>query len=274
MPTTSLPKLEIITETLPGGPSFNMVKVKGGTFMMGDDIEDWVGNKQTIHKVEVSDFMMGQFLVTQELWEVVMGENPSYFSLDINNPVDSIFWYDAVDFCNNLSKRLNLKPVYEINRNLKDPGNESSYDDLKWLVRYNLKANGFRLPTESEWEYAARGGIYSKGYVYAGSNDLNEVGWYRKNSHSICHGTGIKIPNELGLFDMSGNLFEWCWDWYGDYPKNPLKDPQWPESGRGRVLRGGSWRDAPRVCRVSYRHYYGPRYRYNLFGLRLSRTAP
>jgi formylglycine-generating enzyme required for sulfatase activity len=170
-----------------------------------------------------------------------MGKNPSKF-LGRKKPVEKVSWYDAVAFANALSKKDGLVPAYTISGT---------------TVSWNKTANGWRLPTEAEWEYAAKGGNKSNGYMYAGSNDIDEVAWYYHNSGDTTHDVGTKKTNELGLFDLSGNVWEWCWDWYGDYFKeselqneygealNPAekKNPSGVTSGSLRVNRGGGWSD-------------------------------
>lgn len=242
-------------------PAFDMVEILGGSFFISEETE-----------VELRPFLMGQYLVTQELWKKVMRNNPSRFKGE-SLPIERVSWYDCVEFCNKLSEQAGLDPAYEIDKKSTDSGNKSSRDKLKWKVRVNHEANGFRLPTEAEWEYAARGGEYSQGYTYAGSEELDEVGWYRENSQGQTRAVGLKAPNELGLYDMSGNVWEWCWDWYDSYPSKKLKNPVGPESGFNRVCRGGCWGNAASVCRVAYRSLNWPDYRSYDLGFRLSRTA-
>ena len=239
----------------------SMIKIEGGTFLLEDKIE-----------CEVSDFYLGQYPVNQQLWEQVMGENPSSFK-GTSLPVESISWYDCVEFCNRLSEREGLEKVYQIDKSRKDPPNTSNVDKLKWIVIPNIEANGYRLPTETEWEYAARGGKYAKSNVYAGSPILKEVGWYYENSHMETQLSGMNLPNELGFYDMSGNVREWCWDWKGNYPSKRIKDYRGPEGGLFRVLRGGSWGSYAGLCRVSFRYRNHPDDRSYVFGFRLARTA-
>ena len=160
-------------------------------------------------------------------------------------------------------------------RRLRDPGNTHDYDEFKWLVRRKKEALGYRLPTEAEWEYAARGGKYARKTEYAGSGELKEVGWfgYNDNAHNWTETSGLRVPNELGLYDMSGNVDEWCWDWYGDYSDTSLKNPHGPDSGNARVLRGASWILHADYCRVAYRFHDRPDSRYYSYGLRLARTV-
>jgi formylglycine-generating enzyme len=202
-----------------------MVLVEGGTFRMGGDGDD---DEQPIHEVTVSDFYIGKYPVTQREYQVVMnGENPSEDKGD-DLPVDNVSWYDAVKFCNVLSQKDGLDEVYTIN------GDQLQCDWGKI---------GYRLPTEAEWEYAARGGWKSRGYECAGSDDIEEVAWYNDNSGDHTHPVGQKKANELGLHDMSGNVAEWCWDWFDDgyYRSSPKTDPTGPASGSRCVVRGGGW---------------------------------
>lgn len=221
------------------GVSFDMIKVEGGTFTMGATSEqgdDAHGNERPAHQVTLSDYIIGETEVTQELWQAVMGSNPSRFKGD-NLPVERVSWNDCQEFIKKLNSLTGLQ---------------------------------FRLPTEAEWEYAARGGNKSKGYKYSGSNDFGSVAWYWDNESSKTHNVATKAPNELGLYDMSGNVWEWCSDWYGDYSSDSQTNPKGPSSGFGRVFRGGSWGSNARCCRVSNRFSNIPDYRYYSLGLRLA----
>ena len=220
------------------GVSFTMVKVEGGTFMMGatpEQGEDAFDNERPVHQVSLDDYYIGQTQVTQALWQAVMGMNPSKFK-GKNNPVECVSWYVCREFVKKLSEKTGCR---------------------------------FRLPTEAQWEYAARGGNKSKGYKYAGSNDLDAVAWYDGNSSGQTHPVAQKAPNELGLYDMSGNVYEMCADWIGRYSEQRQHNPTGPASESFQVLRGGSWFNYARLCRVSFRHIYFPDSRYNLIGLRL-----
>ncbi|MBR6078736.1 MAG: SUMF1/EgtB/PvdO family nonheme iron enzyme [Treponema sp.] len=211
-------------------PDFKLVE--GGTFQMGDSDE------KPVHTVTVSSFYMCDHEVTQKEYRDVMGTNPSRFSGD-NRPVECVSWYNAVEYCNKLSIKEGLTPCYTIN------GSSTTC---------NFKANGYRLPTEAEWEYAARGGKKSNGYTYAGSNDINSVAWYTSNTNDTStRDVKTKTPNELGLYDMSGNVWEWCWDWKGSYSSGSQTDPVGASSGSYRVARGGSWYNRSSGCRVANR---------------------
>jgi len=233
----------------------NFVLVKGGTFK--DTKSNYYGKGVTI-----SDFYIGRYSVTQKEWVAVMGSNPSKFIGD-NLPVEMVDWYDSVEYCNKRSIREGLRPYYNIDRNKKDANNKpdpkfGDLDDIKWTVTINPGANGYRLPTEAEWEYAASGGQLSRSYTYAGSDDIDEVAWYWKNSghiyltgfwnwpaiqqnHDQTKPVGSKKPNELGLYDMSGNVRQWCWDWYADDLKTNVTDPKGSYEGFRRVWKGGGW---------------------------------
>lgn len=256
--------------SLPNGPSFNMVQVEGGTFMMGAEKEE----AQKSHEVKLDSFLIGQHPVTQGLYEAVMGGNPAYFK-GPERPIEQVNWYDAVSCCNELSKQMGLAPFYDIDKSQKDPNNQSSIDEEKWLVTPIPESNGFRLPTEAEWEYAARGGRYAAPSLlpFAGSEHLKNIGWYDINSQNQSHATGIKVPNELGLYDMSGNVWEWCWDWYGTYSEAYQENPKGQESGHYRVRRGGSWLDNVLYARVADRSLWYPDNRFHYLGFRLARTV-
>lgn len=220
------------------GVSFEMVEVKGGTFTMGGTSEqgsDAYDFEKPTHSVTLSDYYIGKFEVTQELWQAVMGNNPSYFKGN-NLPVEQVSWNDVQEFIRKLNQKTGAN---------------------------------FRLPTEAEWEYAARGGNKSNGYKYSGSNTIGNVAWYWDNSGGKTHQVGTKTPNELGIYDMSGNVWEWCQDWYGDYSGGSQYNPTGPSSSSRRVLRGGCWGPSAGYCRVSYRGNYYPDYGSDGYGFRL-----
>ncbi len=246
------------------------VLVEAGTFRMGSELSSqeiaskyggvalWYDDEEPVHRVMISkDFYMSKYEVTQRQWREVMGADPSHFKGN-SLPVEQVSWYDAVDYCNRLSRKEGLIPAYRI-----------SGKNVTW----DPSANGYRLPTEAEWEYAARGGNRSRGYTYAGSDSAGDVGWYEDNSGSKTHPVGRKRPNELGLYDISGNVWEWCWDWYGDYSPSSQTDPRGPSSGFYRVGRGGSWSFGPWTLRAANRYDDYPSVRYNRLGFRPVRTA-
>lgn len=229
------------TEYSVNGVSFAMVVVEGGTFTMGATSEqgsDAYDDEKPAHQVTLSDYYIGKTEVTQELWQAVMGSNPSGFTGNLQRPVECVSWDDCQTFITKLN---------------------------------NLTGENFRLPTEAEWEYAARGGNASEGYKYSGSNSIGDVAWYWDNSSSTPHPVKTKQANELGIYDMSGNVWEWCADWYSYYSSSPQDNPTGPSSGSGPVLRGGSWFDDARGCRVACRSSINPDSRSDDFGLRLAR---
>ena len=216
----------------------NMVYVSGGTFSMGATSEqgsDAFDDEKPTHSVTLSSYYICKYEVTQALWRAVMGSNPSYFEGD-NLPVEQVSWNDCQTFINRLN---------------------------------SYTGRNFRLPTEAEWEFAARGGNSSRHYKYSGSNYISDVAWYDGNSGNRTHPVGTKRPNELGLYDMSGNVFEWCSDWYGTYSSYSQNDPIGATSGSERVERGGSWFIFARDCRSSNRSSFTPGDRYYDLGLRL-----
>ncbi len=235
-----------------------MVYVVGGTFTMGDTAGGEEDDEIPIHQVTLSSFSIGKYEVTQKQWKEVMGDNPSNFKSD-NLPVEQVSWNDCVEFCNKLSQKEGLTPSYN--------GNGADIS-CEW------NANGYRLPTEAEWEYAAKGGNQSGSYNYSGSDDLGSVAWFADNASSTTHQVGQKQANELGLYDMSGNVWEWCWDWYDEsyYNKNHASNPRGADMGSYRVLRGGSWGFSVNLCRISYRSGSGPDGRFSYNGFRLVRN--
>ncbi len=227
------------------GVEFKMIAVEGGKFQMGEEGK-WYefGKDNRSHSVALSDYYIGETHVTQELWKAVMGHNPSQFKDGKNLPVDSVSYNDCVKFVEKLNSLLS-----------------------------GQLPNGrkFRLPTEAEWEFAARGGNRSNGFLYAGSNNADDVVWHGANSGSVTHPVKQKQANELGLFDMSGNVWEWCYDSYSDYPTLPQTNPKVDEGPDSyRVLRGGSWHNNAQGCRVAYRNCSSSVNRSRNFGLRLA----
>ncbi len=210
----------------------NMVYVSGGTFIMGGDESS---DQTPTHSVTLSSYYICKYEVTQALWRSVMGSNPSKFKGD-NLPVEQVSWNDCQTFINRLN---------------------------------SYTGRNFRLPTEAEWEFAARGGNYSRHYKYSGSNYISDVAWYCDNSGNRTHPVGTKQANELGLYDMSGNVWEWCSDRYGSYSSYSQSNPTGATSGFGRVERGGNWCGLARYCCSSHRSYYAPGNSFDALGLRL-----
>lgn len=216
----------------------NMVYVSSGTFTMGGTSEqgsDAYDDEKPTHSVTLNSYYICKYEVTQALWRAVMGCNSSKFKGD-NLPVENVSWND----CQTFIKRLN-----------------------------SYTGRNFRLPTEAEWEFAARGGNYSRHYKYSGSNYIDDVAWYGDNSGDRTHPVGTKQANELGLYDMSGNVWEWCSDWYGSYSSYSQTDPIGPNNGSNRMDRGGCWGNFAKRCRPAYRSYGTPGYRDHGRGLRL-----
>ena len=223
------------------GVSFTMIAVKGGAFTMGATAEQGSGvsdNEKPAHQVTLSDYYIGQTEVTEALWRAVMGSNPSDNQMGDNYPVENVSWDDCQTFISKLNA---------------------------------LTGETFRLPTEAEWEFAARGGTMSRGYKYSGSNTLGDVAWYNTNSAWGKRPVGTKAANELGLYDMSGNVWEWCQDWFDSYSSAAQTNPTGPSTGSYRVGRGGCWYDSAWLCRVSYRSYGAPSNTSSYLGLRLAR---
>jgi uncharacterized repeat protein (TIGR02543 family) len=275
-----------IVEPPPDG-LLEMVLVPGGSFQMGTSSGgESDGRERPIHTVTLTGFYLGKYAVTQAQYETVMGTNPSYFTTangrppaagetDGNRPVEQVSWYDALIFCNRLSIMEGLTPAYRINNSTNPEawGTVPTSSSLTWNnVEVVSNSTGYRMPTEAEWEYAAKGGNGSPGnYAYAGSDNVDTVAWYSDNSGSITHTVGTKAPNDLGLYGMSGNILEWCWDRYGNYSSEAQVNPTGASSESDRVARGGCWSFSADGVRSAYRYYNYPSFRNYGVGLRLVR---
>jgi formylglycine-generating enzyme len=234
--TPPTPAIIIPTKKLDFEP--DLIFVEGGTFKMGSNDYD---DEKPIHDVRLDSFYMGKYPITQAQWKTIMGNNPSHFKGD-NLPVEQVSWEDTKLFLEKLNQK----------------------------VPTNLQRGKYRLPTEAEWEYAARGGNKSQGYTYSGSNDIDEVAWYDKNSGNKAHEVGTKKANELGIYDMSGNVWEWCEDWYGTYENEAQTNPRGADRGSNRVSRGGGWLYNPQDCRATNRYDLSPTGRDNGLGFRVA----
>jgi len=211
-----------------------MVFVDGGTFMMGSNNGE--DDEKPVHEVTLSSYYIGKYEVTQAQWQAVMGNNPSDNGSCNNCPVEQVSWNDMQGYIQKLNAQTGKQ---------------------------------YRLPTEAEWEYAARGGNKSRNYTFSGSDDINSVAWYDGNSGDKTHTVGGKQYNELGIYDMSGNVWEWCADWYGNYRSRRVSNPKGPSSAESRLLRGGSWLGNPQDCRAANRGGYNPDNKFSNFGFRL-----
>jgi formylglycine-generating enzyme required for sulfatase activity len=240
-------------------PLADMVEIKGGKFMMGDKAEP----DATPHEVAVSGFMMDKYLVTQELFQKVTGQNPSRWKGE-KNPVEQVRWSDAVKFCNKRSELEGLKPCY---------------DEKKWTCDFS--ANGYRLPTEAEWEYACRAGTTTDYFCGANPAALKDYAWFDKNAGGKPKPVGQKKPNPWGLYDMAGNVWQWCNDFYkvDYYKESPKQDPRGPANAQNKVVRGGAWRFPADNCRSGYRYNESPGYAdvcfgYDIYGFRCVKNLP
>jgi formylglycine-generating enzyme required for sulfatase activity len=236
----------------------DMIQIAAGRFVMGDKGEA----DAAPHEVSVSAFMMDKYLVTQELYQRLMAGNPSRWK-GPKNPVEQVRWSDAVKFCNQRSQAEGLQPCYNL---------------TNWTC--NFDATGYRLPTEAEWEYACRAGTTTAYYFGDSASQLGDYAWFDKNSGGHPQPVGQKRPNAWGLYDLSGNVWEWCNDFYlvDYYQKSPKEDPRGPETGETKVVRGGAWRFSDQTCRAGYRYNENPGYAdvcfgYDIYGFRCVRKA-
>jgi len=253
-----------------GATPTGFVRVNGGTFMMGspENEEGRYDNEGPQHQVTVSTFYMGRYEVTQKEYQEVMGKNPSIFKVGINPsgyrgenlPVENVSWFDAVEYCNQRSIKEGLTPAYTI----------SGSDDNR-TVTWDRNANGYRLPTEAEWEYACRAGTTTA--YNTGASINKNTGWYEDNSGRTTHPVGQKPANARGLFDMHGNVWEWCWDHGRRYSSEAQTDPIGASSGSNRVYRGGGWNTVDRFVRSAYRSTQTPTWKGWLVGFRVARNA-
>jgi formylglycine-generating enzyme required for sulfatase activity len=238
-----------------------MVRIQGGTFTMGSPANEADRKKDEVqHRVTVSSFYIGKYPVTQKEYQEVMGTNPSNFKGD-NLPVEKVSWYDAVEYCNKRSQKEGLTPAYSI----------SGGSEYNRTVTWNQNANGYRLPTEAEWEYACRAGTTTAYNTGAAISD--NTGWYSANSNKTTHPVGQKPANLWGLYDMPGNVWEWCWDWYGEYSSNAQTDPKGASSGARRVLRGGNYGFSAEGLRSAMRNSLAEFSRGDSTGLRVVRNG-
>jgi len=241
----------------------NFATVPAGTFTMGRTIGDGYNDELPTHSVSISAFHISKYEITQTEWFNVMGTNPSNFTGDNSRPVEMVSFYAALVYCNKRSINESMTPAYTINGSTNPTtwGAIPTADNATWnAASCNLIADGYRLPTEAEWEYAARGGVNTPDYLYSGSNDVTLVSWYDNNAGSTTHPVGQKAANGLGLYDMSGNVQEWVWDWYSAtyYASSSASNPTGPSSGNMHTIRGGSWQQTSDASRVVFRSYGTP----------------
>jgi formylglycine-generating enzyme required for sulfatase activity len=243
----------------------DMIDLPGGTFLMGspDSDRDALDSEKPQHKVTLSAFCISRYPVTRQLYRDIVGSTPQQWARDTDDqqlPANYVSWFDAVRFCNALSERVGLPPCYRIEGN---------------NVEWNREADGYRLPTEAEWEYACRAGTETKWFFGDDARELGDYAWFSGNSGDRVQPVGGKKPNNWELHDMSGNVWEWCWDWFAQYPSNPIQtiaDPTGSEDGDRRVLRGGSWSRVPRDLRSAYRVRLNPESQDGIIGVRCVRA--
>ena len=243
--------------------SIAMVEIPAGTFTMGD-------SDNGTFTCTLSAFRMSKYDITQSQYQAITGTNPSDFSGNSDAascPVEQVTWYDAVEFCNKLSTQDGLTPVYTITGRTPSDG---SYPITSATVSAAWGNTGYRLPTEAQWEYAARAGTTSTYYWGEASDDttVGQYAWFSSNSNAT-HAVGQKLPNKFGLYDMAGNVLQWCWDWYDSYPSGSPPDPTGPSSGSNRVIRGGSWDDSSFILTSACRGSSYPSEQFDYFGFRV-----
>lgn len=258
-----------------------MVRVSGGTFTMG--AENFEINELPLHNVSLDSFYISSTEISQKEYSFIMEENYSKFSGD-DLPVEEVSWYDAIIFCNKLSLKNHLEPAYSINGE-KNPDlwgtvprlDSTAEEKSLWnQIQWNQNADGYRLPTEAEWEYAANGASFYNGNIFSGSDEILDVAWHQNNGEQKTHICGTKQPNQLGLYDMNGNVWEWCWDWYGRYNDGGKKNPTGAEmdaSGK-KVRKGGSFKSEKEFCRNTNRASTSPEIRGRDLGFRIARSIP
>jgi formylglycine-generating enzyme required for sulfatase activity len=251
-----------------------MKNIPAGSFSMGCTPGDpnCQSNESPVRTVTLSAFQIGETEVTQEQWQTVMGSSPGYFAYTscISCPVEQVSWNDAVVFCNRLSEAKGLTPCYYTDAGFTQVyGKSGSNWSLpnSGTVYWNPSARGYRLPTEAEWEYAARGGNTTN--IYSGSNNIDEVAWYVDNAPNGTKPVKGKLPNGYALYDLSGNVWEWVWDWFASYPSSPETNPKGPSSGELRIFRGGSWGSLPPGIRPAFRSGRSPGHREFIVGFRI-----
>ena len=250
----------------------NMVRINGGTFLMGSPANDPDPQKFNLpqHRVTLSSYYIGKYEVTQKEWTEIMGttvrqqQTKSKTTWPLSGegnfyPIYFVTWYDAIEYCNKKSIKEGLTPVYTINRNQNE-----------LTVTWDRKANGYRLPTEAEWEYACRAGTTT---TFSSGSSVNNAGWHSENANNRSHSVGEKQPNPWGLYDMHGNVFEWCWDLAGDYTAEEKNDPINSSDYDYRIYRGGSWFTGPVGLRTIMRYFRNPNTSTHYIGFRVARNV-
>lgn len=262
-------RIRILAEDSNTGMPASFIFVPGGTFSNGTS------------NITLSSFYLDKYEVTQSQYESVMGVNPAQgVGIGPSNPVFRMSWYNVIEYCNRRSLLEELTPAYSYDTFGSDPDdwpNGWDEDDFNYYnIACNWTVNGYRMPTEMEWMYAARGGNQSQGYIYSGSNTLADVAWYVANGGETTHMVGLKVPNELGFYDMSGNVWECLWDiWTAEYLPGDQTDPHGPDEGTYRTSRGGGYNTLPEYCTTSFHNCGGmPTDIYYSLGFRLCRSMP